>query len=413
MRILFRASLPVLCLVVALAGCRKTNLAAAQTSATAGPAVTAKAAVAPAASIAPAVPEAQKSPATAGFQLTGEVTRGQRFEKNVGSGLVFRLEPFAGEDSGWTIGLVPASEPSPASLDCIGPVSEPLHGSNKLSIDPAQASIVNGRTYWTPDPREFYFVSNASDCRPAWDLANLAYYPSKLTDQERELASEKLFQIRTGHGSFRILDSKLTVSTEKKPGVVEWLKFDLELAFASAPDAHGSSGAGAAKSGGIREIDLERFLKTRYAEVQPDLENLEQECGQGEQRIRGIKVIYGDLDGDGQDEAAYEGFTCMSGTAGVDFFGVLKRKPDGKLTALPIEAERKEFKGRRNLNEGLRGHLSLAVESGRLVEIFPVYPAGEPNCCPEGGERRFVYRWNGQVFVLDDIIDVPPEKSGS
>jgi hypothetical protein len=203
------------------------------------------------------------------------------------------------------------------------------------------------------------------------------------------------------------------VSTEKKPGVVEWLKFDLELAFASAPDAHGSSGAGAAKSGGIREIDLERFLKTRYAEVQPDLENLEQECGQGEQRIRGIKVIYGDLDGDGQDEAAYEGFTCMSGTAGVDFFGVLKRKPDGKLTALPIEAERKEFKGRRNLNEGLRGHLSLAVESGRLVEIFPVYPAGEPNCCPEGGERRFVYRWNGQVFVLDDIIDVPPEKSGS
>jgi hypothetical protein len=103
----------------------------------------------------------------------------------------------------------------------------------------------------------------------------------------------------------------------------------------------------------------------------------------------------------------------MSGTAGVDFFGVLKRKPDGKLTALPIEAERKEFKGRRNLGEGLRGHLSLEIENGRLVEIFPVYTSGEPNCCAEGGKRRFVYRWNGQAFVLDDIIDVPPEKSGS
>jgi hypothetical protein len=413
MGILSRGPLLVFCLVMALAGCRKATPSTAQGSATVGPAVPAKAAAVPVASIARVVSVGQPAAATAEFHIIGEVTHGQRFDKNVGSDLVFRLEPFAGDDSGWSIGLAPASERFPASIDCIGPVSEPLHGSNKLSIDPSQASIISGRTYWTSDPREFYFVSNSSDCKSAWDLANAAYYPSKLTDQEREQAGEKLFQIRTGHGSFKILDSKVDASPEKKPGVIEWIKFDLELAFASAPGAQGFSEAGAQKAGAIHEIDLERFLKTRYAEVQPDLENLEEECGPGQQRIRGVKVLYGDLDGDGQDEAAFEGFTCMAGTAGVDFFGVLKMKPDGKLTALPIEAERKEFKGRRNLNEGLRGHLSLGIENGRLVEIFPVYPTGEPNCCPEGGERRFVYRWNGQVFVLDDIIDVRPEKSGS
>jgi hypothetical protein len=408
---------PIFFLALIPAGCSKTAPATAQNGASPGPAVPAKApAPVPVATVAPGAALAQQTDASAGPHFTGEVTRGQRFEKNVGSGLVFRLEPDAVDDSGWSIRLAPASEPSPASMDCIGSVSEPLHGSNKLSIDPSSVSIVNGRTYWFPDFREFYFVTNPLDCKSAWDLANAAYYPSKLTAQEREQASEKLFHIRTGHGSFKILDSRVNVPAgEKKPGAIEWLKFEVELNFSSAPDMRGSSAESAHKSGGaIREIDLEKFLKTRYAEVQPDLEHLEEECGENQQRIHSVKILYGDLDGDAQDEAAYEGFTCMSGTAGVDFFGVLKMQPDGKLIALPIEGERKEFKGRRNLYEGLRGHLSLEIKNGRLLEVFPVYASeGGANCCPEGGKREFVYRWDGQQFVLDDIIDVPPEKDGS
>jgi hypothetical protein len=416
MRIISRWCLSILCLIVAPAGCRKTTSAAVQASASAGPPVTAKAAPSPTVSIAPGASGAQPAAASAGLHFTGEVTRGQRFEKSVGFGLVFRLEPYAGDDSGWSIRLAPASEPSPASMDCIGSVSEPLHGSNKLSIDPSGVSIVNGRTYWFPDFREFYFVTNPLECKSAWDLANAAYYPSKLTDQEREQASEKLFQIRTGHGSFKILDSRVNVPAgEKKPSAIEWLKFDVELNFSSSQEVHDPPAESARKSGGaIHEIDLEKFLKTRYAEVQPDLANLEEECGENQQRIHSVKILYGDLDGDGQDEAAYEGFTCMSGTAGVDFFGVLKRKPDGKLIALPIEGERKEFKGRRNLYEGLRGHLSLEIKNGRLLEMFPVYENEKDcNACASGGERQFVHRWDGQQFVLDDIIDVPPEKGGS
>jgi hypothetical protein len=30
---------------------------------------------------------------------------------------------------------------------------------------------------------------------------------------------------------------------------------------------------------------------------------------------------------------------------------------------------------------------------------------------PRGGDRDFVYRWDGHRLTLDDIIGVPPEKS--
>jgi len=30
--------------------------------------------------------------------------------------------------------------------------------------------------------------------------------------------------------------------------------------------------------------------------------------------------------------------------------------------------------------------------------------------CAEGGERHFIYRWNGQQFVLDDIMEFTTEE---
>ncbi len=81
---------------------------------------------------------------------------------------------------------------------------------------------------------------------------------------------------------------------------------------------------------------------------------------------------YADLDGDGQEEAIYEGFTCMSGSGGMDFFGVVKLMRDGKLVDMPIQPHEGDFKGR-DVYDGLRGHMSLLVQNGNLVEVYPVY----------------------------------------
>lgn len=414
-----RCSLWILALVFAVVGCGKTGAVdspnpGTPARSTAMPTVS----TAQASAVAVKAPAPQPGPAENGvIRFTGGVGRGQRFEKTVASGLVFRLEPDADDDSGWSIRLAPDSEPSPASIDCIGSVSAPLHGTNKLSIEPSDASIINGRLNWFPNFREFYFVRNAADCKSAWDLANAAYYPSKLTDERREEAHEKLFQIPTGHGVFRILDSKVKAGAgEETPQAIEWLKFEVELNSSYSQNARVPPGDAVVKSPkNIHEVDVEKFLKTKYTEVDPALEHLEEECApQGLSRIHSVKIQYGDLDGDGQDEAVYEGFTCMSGTAGIDFFGVLKLRSDGKLIALSIEGERKEFKNRTDLYQGLRGHMSLEIKNGRLVEVYPVYESeNDCNACSEGGERDFVYRWDGHQFVLDDIIDVPPQKSRS
>jgi hypothetical protein len=52
--------------------------------------------------------------------------------------------------------------------------------------------------------------------------------------------------------------------------------------------------------------------------------------------------------------------------------------------------------------------MSLAVKNGKLVEVYPVY-RDEKECeaCSSGGQRRFIFQWDGSRFVLEDAIDVP------
>ena len=195
-------------------------------------------------------------------------------------------------------------------------------------------------------------------------------------------------------------------------GAIEWIKFEVELKFPVGAGVAASARSSRSKLGiGIRRIDLPAFLKSRYFDIRPDLKDLDEVCAGGQPRIQNVTLEYGDLGGDGREEALYEGFTCYSGTGGADFFGVLKLKPDGKLVALRIAPTPKVFKGRnpeQNLRLPKQRH---AIQNGRLGVIYPVYK-NEDECytCATGGERQFVHRWDGHQFALDDIIDVPQER---
>ena len=361
---------------------------------------------------------APEAPKANTVRLSGEVKRGQRFTQAAGNNLIFALEPYAGNDSGWTIRLMPGSDTKSISMDCIGAVSEPLHGDKNLEIEPPD-DLSQEPVKWKP--REFEFVADSANCKAAWELMNVVYYPSKLTDEQRAEAGEKLGKIPTTHGKFTVVNSLLRpAGNPNDTGSIEWLKFEVELNFPASspgPSQESATQKQTAAAAGIRAVDLQNFLKTNYLQAQPELTYLKDECPADQPPIMEVGVQYGDLDADGQDEAVYQGFTCMSGTAGVDYFGVLKLSPDGKITPLPIEGQRNQFKGRHDLYQGLRGHLRLEIQTGRLVEIFPVYATErECNACSSGGERKFVYRWDGHQFTLDDIIDAPEEsakKSGS
>jgi hypothetical protein len=135
---------------------------------------------------------------------------------------------------------------------------------------------------------------------------------------------------------------------------------------------------------------------------------LREECaGNGRDLLDVENLDYADLDGDGQEEAIYEGFTCMSGSGGMDFFGIVKLTRDGKLVDMPIQPHEGDFKGR-DVYDGLRGHMSLAVQNGNLVEVYPVYKDDkECEACSSGGQRLFIFHWNGSRFALENVVDVP------
>ena len=297
-------------------------------------------------------------------------------------------------------------------MDCIGAVSVPLHGDNRLSVAPPAIDKDRDEAQWTK--REFEFVPTPAECKEAWELANEAHYPSKITDKQREEAEDKLGKIPTSHGTFEIIDFRLSPSASKgAPSEIEWLKFIVSLQFPTALEGLGASGGNSRTTGqGIRAAHVAKFLNSHYAELDSNLESLKVECSEGEDPIRNVDIQYGDLDGDGQEEALFQGYTCMAGTSGIDYSGIVKLQPDGKLVGLPITPPPDTFNGRKPL-EGLRGHVRLAIEDGRLVEVFPVYKGDECEACSEGGQRKFVFRWNGQQFVLDDIINLPPDKAGN
>ena len=161
------------------------------------------------------------------LRLSGEVKRGEEFRQAAGSNLIFALEPYAGNDSGWTIRLMPGSDAKSVSMDCIGAISEPLHGDKNLEIEPPE-DLSKDPVKWKP--REFEFVPEAANCKSAWELMNLVYYPSKLTDEQRAEDGEKLGKILTAHGKFSVVDSLLRpAGSPNDTGSIEWLKFEIEL----------------------------------------------------------------------------------------------------------------------------------------------------------------------------------------
>jgi hypothetical protein len=273
----------VLLLAFAGIGCGKkgAGTSTSQPSTTSRPAAAAFATAQPGI----AAPPQASSPSVTVSELSGEITRGHGFEKAVSGGLIFRIEADAGDDSGWEIRIAPGTEPASASIDCIGAISQPLHGDDHLSIQPPGLYQDRDEVHWKK--REFDFVPGSSDCKKAWDLANEAHYPSKLTDKQREDADAKLSKILTSHGGLEIIDFRLSKSVSKgAPAHIEWLKFVVRLEFTSATQALATSENSQISHKSIHDVDVEEFVTTHYIELDPNLESLKEECGEGQDPIR-------------------------------------------------------------------------------------------------------------------------------
>ena len=209
---------------------------------------------------------------------------------------------------------------------------------------------------------------------------------------------------------FKDTDPGCCASAGTREFIYRWKSDKLVLEdivdLATTPLSTPSSGPSRA----IRAVDVRKMLDdNRFGFVpESEMDELKAECANNGRHLLDVgNLDYADLDGDGQEEAIYEGFTCMSGSGGMDFFGVVKLTKDGTLVDMPIEAHEGPFQGR-DVYHGLRGHMTLTVQHGKLVETHPVY-ADEKECeaCSSGGQRLFVFHWDGNRFVLENVMDVP------
>jgi hypothetical protein len=189
-----------------------------------------------------ALASAQSAPTQAApVHITGEVHRGEKFERDISHGLVLRLAPY---DAGWDIEVGPKVSSNDATDDYTDCVNEPLHG-----ITPRQIQGWHFRTddntaarppadFLTPGiggKREFEFVLTAEDqSKSCADVDDLEHTPNQ-TDAQRNAASSRFGTLTRGSGSFNITAMTLGNLQPGQQAWVDSLKFEASFTFAKPP----------------------------------------------------------------------------------------------------------------------------------------------------------------------------------
>ena len=131
-------------------------------------------------------------------------------------------------------------------------------------------------------------------------------------------------------------------------------------------------------------------------------------CGRVKPVIIG-NVQYGDLNGDGSEEAVVDAFSCASGTGGADITAVFKLTSSGQLVRMPFPlypsstiAYPASMITQNAIPKGMEimGHVHHMILHLKLVELLPLYKNTDGNCCPSTGKQlEIMYQWNGKAFV--------------
>jgi hypothetical protein len=164
-----------------------------------------------------------QSPPDLAIRLHGEVHRAEKFEKEIGRGLVFRLAP---SEFGWDIEVGP-KDSTDNYMDC---VNEPLHGITPFQIEgwlfrnddntaPRKASEM--LTPGIGEKREFQFVLTAADEAKSCD--DLEKLESSWDEKAAEpMPASRLFgALAGGDGSVTITHMTLG---NLKPGAQAWIE---------------------------------------------------------------------------------------------------------------------------------------------------------------------------------------------
>ena len=160
----------------------------------------------------------------------------------------------------------------------------------------------------------------------------------------------------------------------------------------------------------IEKIDFQKILATENETTTPSKGS--GVCELGSTEI--INIAYGDVTGDGIEEAVVNYRTCDSGTGGgfsrvysLDNNGNLENITPGQQSNPPRDFPSPTFpnistSSYQTILDGYSGHGYYGILNSQLIFSFPIYEAQDPNCCATGGEATLHFTWNGSYFVYQN-----------
>ena len=160
--------------------------------------------------------------------VSGEVTSGNSFAREIGGGLIFRLVPTPGTlGDGWDIEVVPKNGPADGYAEYSAIVTPPYHFYNPRYLDASYG--ITAREAVGISPRAFQFVESPADSQAAYEVVNSVVYAADWEAHKDSLAAAAA-KISLGTGELKILDSRITPGKNNEDlGSIDWIKFEVVL----------------------------------------------------------------------------------------------------------------------------------------------------------------------------------------
>ena len=166
-------------------------------------------------------------------RFTAEVSRGQEFRRDIGSGLEFVLKP---TESGWMIGIVPKIRCA-ENEDWASVVNAPYRNYNALHLDASYD--ITAQEAVGINPREFLYVTNCDDYKQEAKRLEIVMWPYNHTQQETDDAMAKLATSVLGRARLTIVSAKVSPAEQpvegKNYGRIDSIKFRLDIARPGRP----------------------------------------------------------------------------------------------------------------------------------------------------------------------------------
>lgn len=160
--------------------------------------------------------------------LSGTLSAGKSFERDIGHGLIFRLVPSpASYGKGWDIEIRPEGDPAGGFDEYASVATPPYHLYKPTYLNASYG--VTAQKAVAMSPRKFQFVETPQDSQAASVVVNTVVYTVDWPSHKDSIAAAAA-KIPVGVGELRVLDSRTTPGKNNEDlGSIDWIKFQIRL----------------------------------------------------------------------------------------------------------------------------------------------------------------------------------------